>query len=235
VQTGRFAGKMIVIENLLDEAAYPCQADWYRRKVEAALGSRLDDHYRLWLIDHAMHTTPTVGADDPRPVRTTRVISYQGILQQAIRDLADWVEKGVAPPPSTEYELIEGQVFVPPTAKARRGIQAVVSLTANGGSRAEVAVGETVEFVASVEVPPGAGTIVAAEWDFLGAGDYPVTEPKPQGEGRVLSRTVVRRSYAFDAPGTYFPVLRVTSQRQGDPDTPYGRVFNLGRVRVVVR
>src|SRR5208282_1170074 len=48
LQTGRFAGKMIVVEALMDEAAYPWQADWYRRQVEAALGPRLDEVFRLW-------------------------------------------------------------------------------------------------------------------------------------------------------------------------------------------
>jgi len=33
----------------------------------------------------------------------------------------------------------------------------------------------------------------------------------------------------------YFPVLRATSQREGDFQTPYARVQNLGRVRVVVK
>ena len=38
----------------------------------------------------------------------------------------------------------------------------------------------------------------------------------------------------FDRPGTYFPVLRVSSQREGNAETPFTRVQNLGRVRVVV-
>jgi hypothetical protein len=40
---------------------------------------------------------------------------------------------------------------------------------------------------------------------------------------------------SFSKPGTYFPALRVTSQRQGDAKSLYARVRNLGRVRVVVR
>jgi hypothetical protein len=39
----------------------------------------------------------------------------------------------------------------------------------------------------------------------------------------------------FDGAGAYFPVLRVTSQREGDLKTPFARVQNLGRVRVVVK
>jgi hypothetical protein len=222
---------MIVVQNLMDEAAYPCQADDYRRLVEAALGPRVDDHYRVWFVDHAMHGEPTVMPGDPHPVRTTRVVGFQGVLQQALRDLADWVERGLAPPPSTSYEVVDGQVAVPAAARARKGIQPIVTLTANGGPRAEASVGEAVEFCGVAEVPPGAGTVVAAEWDFDGAGDYPVSEPGVDGD---LSRVTVTTSYAFTGPGTYFPVLRVTAQRQGDPKA-YGRIQNLARVRVVVR
>ncbi len=110
IQTGRFAGKMIVVESLMDEAAFPWQADWYRTQVQAALGPRLDDHYRLWFVDNAMHTAPTVMPGDRRPVATTRVINYTGVVQQALRDLSDWVEKGLAPPPSTTYKMVDGQV-----------------------------------------------------------------------------------------------------------------------------
>src|SRR4029077_1777127 len=55
-QSGRFAGKMIVVQTLMDEAAFPCQALYYRGLVEAALGPKIDDQFRLWYVDHAMHT-----------------------------------------------------------------------------------------------------------------------------------------------------------------------------------
>ena len=223
---------MIVVQNLMDEAAYPNQADFYRRLVETALGSRLDDHYRLWFIDPAMHGHPTVMAGDARPVRTTRVVSYIGVLHQALGDLADWVEKGLAPPPNSAYEIIDGQVVVPPTARGRRGIQPVVTLVANGGPGAEVAVGDTVQFVGRAEVPPGAGTVVAAEWDFEGGGDYPRSEPGMDGD---LAQVTLTTSYAFSRPGTYFPARRVTSRRQGNPKTSHTRIQNLARARVVVR
>jgi hypothetical protein len=231
VQTGRFAGKMIVVQNLMDEAAYPCQAEFYHRLVQAALGPRTDDHYRLWFIDHAMHGHPTVAVGEPRPVRTTRTVSYIGVLHQALRDLADWVENGLAPPPSTEYQVVDSQVLVPSTAKARRGVQPVVTLTADGAWRVVVAVGEEVQFAGTAEVPPGAGTIVSAEWDFDGAGEYPLVEARIEGDA---SRVTVRARHAYNEPGTYYPVLRVASQRQGDPRTPYTRILNLARSRVVV-
>ena len=217
-----------MVQNLMDEAAYPSQADFYRHMVEAAVGGGVDDHYRLWFVDHAMHGQPIASPGDARPVRTTRVVSFIGVLRQALRDLADWVEKGLSPPPGTEYHVIDGQVVVPTSARARKGIQPVVTLTANGGAKAVVGVGESVVFYGVAEVPPGAGTIVAAEWDFEGGGDYPRSEAGMDGD---LASVTVTTSYAFSRPGTYFPALRVASQRQGDPDTPHTRIHNLGRTR----
>ena len=231
IQSGRFAGKMIVVETLMDEAAHPCQALPYRRLVEDRLGAQIDDHYRLWMVDHAMHTAPIDLPGGPHPVTTTRVIPYGGILQQALRDLAAWVETGLAPPPSTSFSVTDCQVSVPPTAPERRGIQPVVNLTANGGERADVAAGQPVEFRAFVEVPPGAGTVVGAEWDFEGSGDFPRVETGFDGSTR---RVTITTSYAFSEPGTYFPALKVESHRRGDVDSPFARIPNLGRVRVVV-
>ncbi len=234
IQSGRFAGKMIVIEALMDEAAVPWQADWYRTLVQAALGPRMDDSYRLWFVDHAMHTSPINDPKGRRPARTTRVVSYTGVLQQALRDVSDWVEKGLAPPPSTTYEVVDGQVHVPATASGRRGIQPVVHLTANGAVRVDVAIGSTVEFSAVITVPPGAGTVVHAEWDFEGGGDYPIAETFDDTDS-AFSSVTVKSVHTFSEPGTYFPALRATSQRQGDSTTPFARVQNLGRVRVVVQ
>jgi hypothetical protein len=236
-KSGRFAGKMIVVQTMMDEAAFPWQAAWYRDKVIQAVGEdALDDRYRLWYVDHAMHTgaepMPGMAMADTTPARKTRMVSYLGVLQQALRDVADWVEHGLAPPPSTKFDLIDGQIRVPSSAGERRGVQAVVVLSANGAVRADVAVGDPVTFTGLVEVPFGAGTIVAAEWDFLGTAEYPLAEPDLDG---AANRLHVRATYAFDEPGTYFPALRVTTQRQGDRDTRHARIQNLGRVRVVVR
>ncbi len=188
----------------------------------------------MQITDHAMHQDPAVlPRIDVHPHRSTRIVSYQGVLEQALRDVAAWVEQGIPPPPSTAYVLDDGQIRLPTTAAARRGIQPVVNLTANGAVRAEAAVGETVRFSALVEVPPGTGTIVAAEWDFEGRGDFPVAELLTNEDMAYESMTIVR-DYSFTAPGTYFPVLRVTSHRLEQADSPFGRVMNLGRARVVV-
>ena len=224
-ETGHFDGKMILAASLWDSEAFPWQADWYRQRVEHYFGGNADQHVRLWYTDHALH------GDEPENPDPTRVVSYQGVLQQALRDISDWVEHGIAPPASTTYRIEDGQVLVPSSAAERKGIQPVVMLKVNGGARADIAVGQSVTFSGTISVPKGAGTVVAAEWDFDGAGKFPISSGVPKGQGSV---TITIR-HRFDKPGTYFPVLRGVSQRQGNAHTPYGRIENLGRVRVVVR
>jgi hypothetical protein len=225
LQNGRINGKMIAVEALMDIDALPWQADWYRTKAKEALGSRLDDNFRLWFIDHTQHTPPAGSAAE------ARTVSYQGVLEQALRDLSAWVEKGVRPPTNTRYTVVQSQVQVPAHAAQRGGIQPVVKLKANGLERAQVGVGQSVTFLAQISVPPNTGKVVAAEWDFLGAGDYPVA-----GKIATLQPSVtVKATYSYSKPGTYFAVLRATSQREGDSQTPYARVHNLARVRVVVK
>ena len=223
VQTGRFEGKMIVVESLLDREALPWQADWYRARVQEHFGPATDDHFRLWFIDNALH------GDEEAQESPAHTISYLGALHQALRDVSRWVEEGVAPPPSTSYAVVDGQVVVPTDAVQRRGIQPVVTLTANGGTVTEIAPGHEVTLCATAQVPAITDAIVAVEWDFEGTGLFPFGEPV-----RPAEKVVVERRHAFDDPGTYFPVVRVTSHRDGDVTSRYARVQNLARVRVVV-
>ena len=228
---GKFDGKMIVVNMLMDEIAYPWGAAWYCANIKDVLGDKFEDNYRLWYIDHAMHVPPIVSKFDTPPVITTRIINYGGVLQQALRDLSAWVEKGIAPPLSSVYKMSGAQVEVPSTAKERKGVQPVVNLTVNGGERAEVKVGKKIKFFAVIETPPDTGYVVGAEWDFEGAGDYPVTEKLKDTRS---THVEVKQTYSFSEPGTYFPAIRVTSHRQGDPKTRHARIQNIGRVRVVV-
>ena len=225
LQTGVFKGKMILVESLWDREAMPWQADWYRKRVEANLGKRTDESFRVWHTDHALHGD-SAEQEDP-----TRTVSYLGVLHQALRDLSQWVEKGVAPPASTSYRIDDGQVVVPVSAKARHGVQPVATVTANGGAKAVVRSGQPVRFTARVEVPPGVGKIVSAEWDFEGAGTFPV---KVQLSGAPNAKLTLQTNHAFTKPGVYFPALRVASERNGDAKTPHARIQNLGRVRVLV-
>ena len=210
VQTGRFEGKMIVVESLLDREALPWQADWYRARVRQHLGDALDDHFRVWFTDNALHGD-FESQEDP-----THTVSYVGMLHQALRDLSRWVEAAIPPPQSTGYEVVDGQVVVPPDAISRRGVQPVVSLTVDGAVRADVAPGEEVTLRVTAEVPPGTGSIVAAEWDFDGTGRYPVHDSLEPA-----STVVVERRWSSAEPGIFFPVVRVVSHRDGSATSPY--------------
>lgn len=222
--TGQFEGKMIVVASLWDREAMPWQADWYRQRVASQFGDKVDEHFRLYYTDHALH------GDEPDLEDPTRVVSYQGMLQQALRDLAAWVEDGVEPPASTGYRIADGQVIVPGSAARRKGIQPIVNLEVNGAKRIEIKRGESVEFRGSIAVPPGAGAVVSAEWDFGGEARYPLQADIPAGQTEVK----VSASHTFDTPGTWFVALRGASQRQGNAETSYGVIRNLDRVRVVV-
>ena len=227
LQTGRFEGKMIVVSSLWDREAVPWQADWYRSRVAQHLGDKTDEHFRLWYTDHALH-----GDSAPQVQEAPdRIVGYVSVLQQALRDLSAWVEKGIAPPESTSYRIEDGQVIAAPTAEARKGVQPVVALNVNGGERAEIAAGQSVRFTATVAVPPGAGPVIAAQWDFEGAGSFATSAAVPQG-ARTVSLDITHR---YDKPGTYFAGLKGVSQREGDRATPYARIANIDRVRVVVR
>jgi len=98
----------------------------------------------------------------------------------------------------------------------------------DGAARADVAVGDEVNLRAKAEVPPGTGFIVALEWDFDGAGRFPVQETVEPAEA-----VVVDRRWSPQEPGTYFAVVRAVAQRDGDAASPYARLRNLARVRVV--
>jgi hypothetical protein len=241
--TGKFKEKMILLESLWDREAFPWQADWYRSRVKENLGSETDNHFRLWYTDHALHGDVSM-EDDP-----TRTVSYLGVLQQALRDLSAWVEKGIEPASSTNFSIAEGQVIIPKTAAERGGIQPVVSLLANKSKRADVKKGEKVKFTAVVELLPGSGKVVAAAWNFEGLPEktgetsgwnfedsvvFPL-RAKFKSPAKGESFATIKATYRFSKPGTYFPTLRVATQRDYYENTAFGRLENLDRVRVVVK
>jgi len=223
---GDFKGKMILLGSLWDTEAYPWQSDWYRNRVEESLGDAFEDNFRLWFTDHANH------GDFAVPGAPTHIVSYLGVLQQALLDLSNWVENGVAPAASTNYEVVDGQVIVPEAAQARKGIQPVIDLQANGSKRAEVAVGEKVTLSAVIEVPDNQGSIVSVEWDMDGTGEF-ATQEKLKNSSQ--EKMTISKIHSFSEPGTYFITLRAVSQRDGNAETPFTRIRNLDRVRVVVK
>lgn len=224
VPTGHFNGKIITVDSLLDREAVPWQADWYRRRFDANYGKDAINRYRIYYSENALHGATQV---DEAP---TRVINYIPILQQALRDVSAWVEKGTPPPPSTSYKVVDGQVIVAATAAMRHGIQPVIAMTANGAAKAVVKSGQAVKFSATITAPPGTGFAVGAEWDFDGSGTF-AENAKVTKAARALTVTA---THAFDKPGTYFVALRGYSHRKGNLTTPYARLPNIARVRVVV-
>jgi hypothetical protein len=232
VANGRFHGKMIMLGSLVDIEAFPWMADWYRQRARGAFGEGLDDTFRLWYMDNAGHSEPR------STYANTHIVDYQGEIQQALLDLDAWVAHGTSPPAGTNYHVdADTQLEVPAHATHRRGVQPVVTLSVTASrlhpraERVDVAVGQPVRFSAEARVPPGTGEIVSAEWDFEGIGTYPVLARI--GHPRPTVR--LDATHTFTRPGTYFPVVRVASQRDGDPTKPYTRIPNLARVRVVVR
>lgn len=221
--SGALTGKVIVVDNLYDVDALPWHADWYGDRVRATMGEQAAaDTYRVYYNDHADHLDGPVSG-----FRATYLVNYYGMVEQALRYLASWVEDGVEPPASTQYEVENAQVIVPDNVEDRLGIQPTVDLAARSGS-VRIEAGQQVTFRATLEAVPGTGTIVATAWDFEGDGTYDetaITNPK--------STLRVSASHRFDKPGVYFVALRATAQHDG-VDSPYAKVQNLDRVRVEV-
>jgi hypothetical protein len=234
VATGRFRGKMIMLASTLDVEAFPWSADWYHGRAEAAAGDGLDDTYRLWFMDNADHTPPKSTEAE------AHIVAYTGEMEQALLDLDAWVAEGIAPPPSSTYEMTDdNQVVLPDDAERRGGVQPVVDLAVAPGDTCEdvadeaavdVSAGDPVTFSATAVAPPGTGDVVRIEWDHEGTGDYgDATEPDEPGPEASACAT-----YTYDEPGTYLAVARVTTQRDRDAGTTDGLVQNLARARVTV-
>lgn len=233
VQDGNIQGKVIVIQSLMDESTCPWCADWYRKKVREAKGSEQD--FRLYYMDRCMH-------GDVTAMENNMVVNYLGALRQALLDLSDWVERGIEPLPTTVYCYEDGQIIPAETADERKGVQAVVGLTANGNVCAHVKAGETVLFRAEATVPQGAGKVTGLCFGFednrvLPGGmsaDYPETAELHYGEKNGCAHAWAETSHVYQTPGTYFAAVRVCSQRDGDAEDVFTQVKNLARARIVV-
>lgn len=228
--TGRFHGKIILVEAALD-GMIMVRGQVYDQKVREAFGDRVDDHWRLWWVDNTSHTGAG-GPPGPRPTLQSRLVEWLGIAKQGLVDLIDWVERGVAPAPSSLFHLEDGQLKLAPTAAERQGLQPLVAAWANGGERADVTVGEAVTLGVEAEATPFGGTLRSIAWDFDGSGTFADAEAVDGSS----TKARFERTHSFQAPGTYFPAVRVVSLRPGDGDGgPGPRGYeNLARVRVVV-
>lgn len=221
---GSINGKVVVVSNLYDSDALPIHTDWYRKKVEASLGSAASDNYRVYFTDHADHQDAV-----PSGERATHLVDWYGSVEQALRDVAAWAEDGVPAPASTQYTIKDSQIVISDKAQKRDGLQPSVEITSGGGQVVNAKVGQAVPLVATVRTPQGGGQVVAAEWDFEADGLYvPGDAVTPSKNATVLVKHV------FTAPGTYFVSVKVTAERDGDVDADYALLQNIDRVRVVV-
>ncbi len=232
VQDGNIQCKVILTQALMDEFTCPWCADWYRHQVVQSKGSEND--FRLYYTQRVMH-----GDTDARV--NYMVVDYMGVQRQSIIDLANWVEKGVEPLPSTEYELREdGQIYLNSDTTKRRGMQADVIMTANGEKCAQVKVGEQVTFHIDVKVPEGAGEvteIVMSDRELEECTSetmFPVTcEFTPYVRGTIHGAKAVCTA-SYDKPGTYFATTRILSNRHGKREEALTQIKNLDRVRIIV-
>ncbi|PVH72283.1 hypothetical protein DL98DRAFT_539327 [Cadophora sp. DSE1049] len=226
--SGNITAKVMVLQTLLDNDAFPWHADWYKRQVQKSLGDRFEGNYRLYYMESGYHYIESPQLDPPD---SSRIIPSGGHIEQQLLDLSDWVERGVAPAKSTNYTISEGsQIHVSGDAATRGGIQPTVSLTVEcGANRTQVATGAVVAFQVHVETPPGKGDVVSVEWDFKGEGIFTAGDL-----GSISPSVDVSTTYVYEEAGVYFAGVRISSQREGNPDTPFARVWNLARVRVIV-
>jgi hypothetical protein len=228
--TGQFEGKLLWIHHTHDSSLWPSQGIIYRGAVLNAQGPEAAaEKFRLQWTQNAEHIPPTFLPNSSKRATSTWLIDYFPVIEQGLADLIQWVEEGVAPP-NTTFEFVDGQVRLPATASERGGVQPVVSVTANGGLRAEVKAGEKVQLEVAAEVPPNGGTIVSVTWDFDGWGSFPFQHDVDGSDTSV--RLTTTRTY--DAPGTYFATALVHSNREGKVDAEFRRLPNLASARVVV-
>jgi hypothetical protein len=216
IETGAIKTKVMIIEGRGDNLSWPLFNASYAQQIQRTLGpAKANDMMRFYLHDNGRHA---VGGGEP------------GIWQQSMQDMMAWVEKGIAPPPSTAYTIRNGQVIPPDNAADRHGLQPVMNLTANDVARATVGVNQPVNLAAKLEMPPKTGQIVQYDWTIDGNADPATVVDTPQ------PLVNVNRSITFPAPGTYVVRLSVNGQRDGLV-APANQTLleNFKEVRVVVQ
>jgi len=227
--TGHYEGKLLWIHHTHDSSLWPSQGIIYQGAVLQAQGAAGTEKFRIQWTENAEHIPPTYLPNSSRRATATWLIDYFPVIEQGLADLIQWVEDGVAPP-ATAFEYVDGRVKLPTSATERGGVQPVVAVSANGEIRAEVKAGEPVRLDVIAEVPPNAGTIISAEWDFDGWGSFPFHHELDGSDTSVRLST----THSYDAPGTYFATARVCSNREGKVDSQFRRLPNLASARIVV-
>lgn len=219
---GRFQGKVLTVQHTHDSSIWPRD-----HQFDGA-----EDRWVLRWTENAEHVPASALPPSEGPSPLTRMVDWKGTIEQSLHDLVAWVERGEKPAGTNGTTLTPGGPLVLAEKAAERGgIQPVVRATADGGARAEVRAGEPVLLEVTAEVPPRAGTVVDVLWDVDGSGAFPHRDASVDGSQTAVTSSF---SHAFDAPGTYFPAVKVVAHREGDVNATTRRVENLARVRVVV-
>lgn len=229
--TGHYEGKLLWVHHTHDSSLWPPQGIIYEKAVHDTQGDQgAAERFRLQWTENAEHIGPAMLPSSALRASNTWLVDYVPIIEQGLFDLQRWVEEGVAPA-STTYQYIDGQVRLPANAGERGGVQPVVRVSADGGTRAEVEAGSAVTLEVHAEVPPAGGTLVSVQWDFDGKGTFPFRHDGVDGTKTELTLTT---THTYDTPGTYFATALVASHRDGDVEAPHRRLQNLASARIVV-
>jgi hypothetical protein len=235
-QHGAFDRKMIHVSCTHDTIVPLPSVGHYHRMVREHQGQQVDGHYRLWWVENAAHAAAELLLAWTTPEKNpgiwrSRLVSYDGVVREALASIVRWVEDGVEPAPTTSYRFTaDSGLVLPASAAERGGVQPVVRAEADGGLRAEVRTGEAVAFTGAADQPPGAGAIVFARWDFEGNGAFDCEHDLGGDETSIR----VEAAHAYEKPGVYFASFRVGAHRDGR-NGKGPAIENGARVRVVVR
>jgi hypothetical protein len=229
--SGQYEGKLLWIHHTHDASLWPSDGVVYGAQVLKAQGpDAAARKFRMRWTENAEHVPAEFVPSMPNRSSSTWLIDYRPHIEQGLADLAQWVENGVEPA-GTTFTYRDGKVSLPASAAERGGVQPVVRVSANGSLRAEVKTGEEVTLELHAETPPGAGTIVAAAWDFDGSGQFAVPQSGIDG---AASEVTLTTTHAWNRPGTYFATALVHSHVEGDVHATSRRLPNLASARVVV-
>jgi hypothetical protein len=111
---------------------------------------------------------------------------------------------------------------LPVTAAERRGIQAVVQVTANGASRAELSVGEPVTPQVVAEGPPGRRHGHRGRVGLRRERHLPFFAPEVDG---TAARVTLTTTHAYNRPGTYWATCRRTATATSGPPVDASRTW----------
>lgn len=237
LQSGHIKFQAMIVQNLMDNLATPLGASFYDTQVNEALGGhQADEMFRIYYNDSANHSsTGTITGSS-----ASYLVGFGGLLNQAILDLANWVELGTNPKMSSNYSVAAlDQISLPEQAVDRRGLQPVVTLSVNGADNvlinevdhASVAANTPVTLTGEIQVPPSTGQVLQFDW-YLGG--TPVTYGTPTVLTTPQALVKVAKQISFPTPGTYELTLRTASQRNGVPDTET-ETWNLRRLLINVQ